>query len=129
MTPFKAVSGVEAFQAWSHVDSVCFDDRPSCLANRLAMLCQQLYGRDRESEARAEKDYDKLINHIEFEIGDRVLLRSIELSKAEGKKVFKPWNSPYEVKERLGCVGYVIECKVGGGIFRASANQLRRICR
>lgn len=59
---------------------------------------------------------------MDLEIDDRVLLRSIEMSKAEGRKVLKPRASPYKVKERLKRDGYVIKSKAGGRTIQAHAN-------
>lgn len=126
MTAFKAVFGVEAFQAWNEFDAACFDEEPDSLSDRLGLLHQQLYSRGRESRAQAKKEYDKRVNPVESEIGDRVLFWTIELSKAESMKILKLWIGPYKVNERLRRVGNVLESEVGRRIVRAHANRLRR---
>lgn len=38
MSPFKAIFGVESFEAWSEVDDVCFEEKQDSLAERLSLL-------------------------------------------------------------------------------------------
>lgn len=40
--PFRALSGVEAIQAWKKVVAACFHSKPHSLADPLALLHRQL---------------------------------------------------------------------------------------
>lgn len=118
-TPLKAVSGLQASQAWIEVDVACFDDEADSLADRLALLHGLLYSKGREFRAGPKQEYEKRINHVEFEISDRVLRWSVGFNKTENRKVFISWTGPYRVKERLEGFGYVIESRVGVRLVRA----------
>lgn len=127
MTPYKAVFGVEPFEAWGELDLDRVVRVPESLAQSLAVLHRQLLGKALISKARAKVPYDKNVNPISYDVGDRVLPWSIELSKREGKKVVKPWLGPYRVVTRLDNVGYELKAETGGAVVRAHANRLHRI--
>lgn len=54
MSPYKAVFGIEACEAWGEVDRACFNEEPESLANRLGLLHRQLLSKGKESRARAK---------------------------------------------------------------------------
>lgn len=58
---------------------------------------------------------------MEFWIGDGVLHWSIELSRAERKKIAKPWAGLCKVREPLVRVGFLTESAAGGTVLRAHA--------
>ena len=127
MTPYKAMFGVEAFEAWGEVDRDCMEDEPESLAKRLSLLHKQLLSKGKVSRGRAKKQYDKKVNPVEYSVGDRVLLWSVKINNKEGKKIVKPWVGPYRVSGRLGRVGYELRAEVGDKVVRVHANRLRRI--
>ena len=127
MTPYKAVFGVDAFEAWGEVDRACFDDEPDSLAERLSLLHKELLSKAGVSRKRAKAQYDKRLNPEIYEEGDRVLLWSVKLNKEEGKKIVKPWIGPYKVTGKLGRVGYELKSEVGDKKVRVHANRLRKI--
>lgn len=112
MTPYKAMFGAEAFEAWGEVDRTCFEDETDSLAKRLALMHQQLLRKGKKSRARAKKQFDRKVNPEEYEVGDRVLLWSVKVSNAEGKKIVKPWIGPYKVSARRGRVGYELKSEI-----------------
>lgn len=126
-TPFKAIFGIDAFEAWGQVDQSCFEEEPDSLAERLAVLHKQLLCKGMDARGKANKAYDRKVNPIEFFIGDRVLVWSEMLNNLEGKKIIKPWIGPYLIKGRLGRVGYVVEAEVGDKVARLHANRMRKI--
>lgn len=129
MTPFKAIVEVEVFQVWNKVAAACFDEVLDSPPNRLALLHHHLYSMGRESQTRAKEEYYIHFNPAKFEADDSVLLWSVKLSTAEGKKFLKPWTGLYNVNEQLEHIGYAIESEIGRRVVWAHANRLRRIGR
>lgn len=127
MSPYKAVFGIDAFEAWAELDIDRVMGEPEGLAGELAALHKQLISTGKKARARGKKQYDKTINPVEFNIGERVLLWSVKLNSKEGNKVIKPWIGPYVVIGRLGRVGHQLKSEMGSKIVRVHANRLRRI--
>eukprot|EP00171_Calliarthron_tuberculosum_P012597 IDg12597t1 len=127
MTPFKAMFGIDAFEAWSELDIESYEDEPINLATGLSRLHSHLVGKTSRARVHAAKQYDKAVKETEYHVGDRVLLWSSELAKREGNKTCKPWIGPYKVTSKLGRVGYELKSEVGDLIARVHANRLRKI--
>lgn len=127
MTPYQAMFGIEAFEAWGEVDIDFAEEEPESLACRLSELHKQLLSRARKERTRAKLQYDKAVKEVRFKVGDRVLVWSENLNKAIGRKIIKPWLGPYKIVKRLGRVGYELKSEVGDKVTRAHANRLRKI--
>lgn len=113
MTLYKAMFGAEAFDAWGEVDCGCFGDDPDSLAKRLALLHRQLLSKGKISRSRVKRQFDKRVNPDDYEVGERVLLWSVQISTQQGKKIFRPWLGPYIIFARIGRVGYELRAEVG----------------
>eukprot|EP00171_Calliarthron_tuberculosum_P002219 IDg2219t1 len=127
MTPYKAMFGVDAFEAWNELELDGEEGEPVILSHKLSRLHKHLVNNALRSRLRAAKYYDKTLKETEYKVGDRVLLWSTELAKREGNKGFKPWIGPYTVISQLGRVGYELKSEVGDRTARVHANRLRRI--
>lgn len=57
MSPYKALFGTEAFEAWGEVDMACIDEEPEGLAQRLAMLHQHLQESREEAVRQKSQPY------------------------------------------------------------------------
>lgn len=97
MTPYLAMFGADAFEAWGETYLKLEDDEANSLAKRLAILHQELIGKAKGARKRAKAQYDKAVNEVKYNVGDRVLLWSVKIGKDEGKKVVKPWIGSYVV--------------------------------
>ena len=127
MTPFVAMFGIEAFEAWCEVDLEQMDEEPDALSERLSFLHKKLLSKEKRARVRGKAQYDKVVRETQYAVGDRVLMWSTKIGKDEGKKIVKPWTGPYVVKQRLGRVGYELESDVGGKRVRVLVNRLRKI--
>ncbi len=127
MTPFKAMFGTDAFEAWGELDAERHAGEPGCLAKGLSRLHKVLVGNARKARGRAASHYDKALQETKYNPGDRVLLWPPEINSQEGKKVIKPWIGPYVVVAPLGRVCYELRSEVGDRRARVHANRLRKI--
>ena len=127
MTPFEAMFGIQAFEAWGEVDLEGVEEESEDLPKRLAALHKTLLSRGRNARLRGKTQYDKVVHETVFNVGDRVLMWSTKLGKDEGKKIIRPWTGPYVIKQRLGRVGFELESEVGAKRVHVHVNRLRRI--
>ena len=127
ITPFKAMFGVDAFEAWGELEIDAEDDEPTDLAARLSMLHKILLKNGIRARHRAAKYYDCAVKETEYKIGDRVMVWDKELASKEGNKVIKPWIGPYIIVEKLGRVGCELRSEIGNKVARVHVNRLRRI--
>ena len=127
ITPFEAMFGIEAFEAWGEMDLQASEVEAEDLPKRLAALHRVLLSRAKCARSRGKNQYDKIVNETAYSIGDRVLMWSIKLGKEEGKKIIRPWTGPYVVKQKLGRVGFELESEVGKKRVRVHVNKLRKI--
>lgn len=127
MTPFEAMFGIKAFEAWGEVDLEFNDEDPQNLSSKLSTLHKRLLSRSMKARLHGKSYYDQTVRETEFEVGDRVLIWSQQLAKLECRKIWKPWIGPYVVKEKLGRVRFVLESETGKNLVRAHTNRLRKI--
>lgn len=127
MTPYQAMFGIEAFEAWGDVDVQFAEYEPESLASRLSNLHKHLLSRAQKARSNAKAQYDKAVREVKFDVGDRVLVWSANLSKGVGCKIVKPWLGPYKITKRLGRVGYELVSEVGNKRTRVHANRLRKL--
>ncbi len=97
MTPYRAMFGVDAFEAWGEVIMGRDSGEPESLPKGLALLHKALRGRAMSARTRAASLYNRVLKQTTYSPGDRVLLWSTEIESQEGKKVIKPWIGPYTV--------------------------------
>lgn len=127
ISPYQAMFWTEPFQAWGELDLDRISGEPHSLARRLPVLHKQLMSRGKLSRAKSKKQYDRNVNPVLFNVGERVLLWSEKHYSAQGKEIVKPWVGPYAITARLGEVGYKLEAEAGDAVVHAHANRLRRI--
>ena len=89
-TPFQAMFGIDAFEAWSEVELGGTDEEPESLGESLATLHKKLLLHRRKSRSYGKTQYDKAVSETQYQIGDRILMWSSKIDKDEGKKVVRP---------------------------------------
>ena len=88
MTPFEAMFGIHAFEAWGEVDLEGVEEESEDLPKRLVTLHKTMLSRGWNARLRGKTQYDKVAHETVFNVGDRVLMSSTKLGKDEGKKIF-----------------------------------------
>lgn len=74
LTPFEAMFGVAAFEAWSEVDLEGTEEEPHNLPRRLVQLHKRLLMRGKKSREHGKTQYDKIVRETQYQVGDRVLM-------------------------------------------------------
>lgn len=129
MTPYKAVFGIEAFDFDAEagkrmaIDEEC--QSPEELQKRLKELHYQLHLNGTDSRMSAAKQYNKLVQENEYEIGDRVMIFNPRHCVERGRKLKFPWIGPYRIDEKLTSVAYMVRSEIGGHLARVHVNRLR----
>lgn len=102
MTTYKAVLGVEEFQARGELFVACLQEEPEKILSRPDQLHQQMCSKCKEFRKTEKRKENERISLVEFNTGSRVVPYFSKLSTEKEKKVVKSWNESYKVKARLG---------------------------
>lgn len=73
MTPFEAMFGIEAFEAWSEVDLGQADDEPDVLPETLFLSHKKLLSKAMKERVRGKFQYGKAVRETQYAAGDRDL--------------------------------------------------------
>lgn len=127
LSPFRAMFGVDAFEACGEAELGRVAGEAEDLGGRLADLHRQLVRKAEKERRRASNLYDKYVEEARFSIGARVLLWSPEHTNKEESKIVPSWLGPYTVEEKLSPVGFLLRSEAGGRTARVHVNRMRNI--
>jgi transposase InsO family protein len=129
MTPFKAMFGIDAFDFDAEIGwKTMLDSQQEgeSLPEGLKILHDELFRRGMNARGQAARQYNRALNEVKFEEGDRVLLFHPPGLIEQGRKLRSPWLGPYRIKEKLSQIGYMLESEATQKTARVHVNRLRR---
>lgn len=129
MTPFKAVFGEESFDFNAELGAEQARDRLKLsrekIVSRLIQTHSALLDEGLKARFHAGRYYNKLVTHVSFEIGDRVMIYFPQLDKRVGRKLSTPWKGPYIVPKILSSIAYMVRSEKVDESARVHVNRLR----
>lgn len=129
MTPFELVFGRQAELPTAVKQpprlTYCYDDFAQELRERLRAAHQEAKEALDTGKEKSKIQYDKNAESMEFEVGDKVLLKNNVLRRGRSKKLTQPWIGPYEITEKNSDVNYTIRYGNKQKTQRVHINRLR----
>lgn len=109
MTTFKAMFGIEVFQAWCELYLERDVEEPTDMADYFSRLHTHLVRQAKKERTKSAKEYDKTVKKLKYQVGVRVILWNMELRKSETNKPIKQISKAFIINEKLGSFGDMLQ--------------------
>lgn len=101
-----------------------YEDYIDDLVRRMRKSAAIAASNTEEAKEKSKLVYDRNINPVEFNVGERVLLSGTTVRQGRSAKLGQNMQGPYEVVEKVGDTNYKI--KMGREISEVHGNRLKR---